>query len=159
MKKANNTFFILIPPFINLRYNKYITIWRKCSMEIEMYYNDLTIRLLGLLILSLIPSYFYLKKLVSLEKSFLKTNKFIYLLQIIFWTLFLANVFDTVPKKLPWLPNVIGFFIFEMTILIVIFISLIYLLWRLYNEKKFDVLIFFCTLILMLLFILALGMT
>ena len=127
-------------------------------MEIEMYYNNLTIRLLGLLIISLIPSYFYLKKLVSLENSFLKTNKFIYLLQIIFWTLFLTNIFDTVPKKLLWLPNVIGYFIFEMTILIVIFISLIYLLWRLYNEKKFDVVIFFCSLPLILLFILALGM-
>ena len=128
-------------------------------MKIEMYYNDLTIRLLGLLILSLIPSYFYLKKLVSLENSFLKTNKFIYLLQIMFWTLFLGDIFSTVPTKVPWLPNVIGFFIFEMTILIVIIISLIYLLWRLYNEKKFDVVIFFCSLLLMLLFILALGMT
>lgn len=127
-------------------------------MKIEMYYNDLTIRLLGLLIISIIPSYFYLKKLVSLEKSFLKTNKFIYLLQIMFWTLFLTNIFDTVPKKLPWLPNIIGYFIFEMTILIIIFISFIYLLWRLYIEKKFDFGIFFCSLLLMLLFILALGM-
>ena len=75
-----------------------------------------------------------------------------------FWTLFLGDIFSTVPTKLPWLPNVIGFFIFEMTILIVIFISLICLLWRLYNEKKFNVVIFFCSLPLMLLFILALGM-
>lgn len=122
-------------------------------MNLEAYYNDVTIRLTALITLGVLLSGLYLIYLRhSNKKLFLKQKKDIYILQFTFWGLYLGNIFGT------FLPsNYIGFFIFELILLGTILMSLTFLLWRLFSSKQFSFSIFFLTLPLMLLFIFALG--
>ena len=123
-------------------------------MKLEIYYNNLTIRLFALITLSFILSGFYLKYIKQSDtNSFLKQAKAIYSMQIVFWVLFLSNI---LAKILP--NNILGFFSFELIILSIIFISFTFLLWKLFDKNTFDFGIFFCSFPLIMLFILALGM-
>jgi len=123
-------------------------------MKLETYYNNIIIRLFSLITLSLILSGFYLKYLNNTDdKVFLKQEKFIYLLQLSFWFLFLSNFFEMI-----FPPNIISSFSFELIILTIIVISFVFLVWKLFNKQKFSFGIFIISLPLILLFILALGM-
>lgn len=152
----NPYFFILKSPLINLRYNQYILNWRKCMMDLEIYYNNLTVRLFVLITLNIILSSFYLKYLSHSNRClFLKQEQDIYLLHITYWVLFIGGFFV---KSLP--PNsssVIAYFATEFIILAIILISYTFLLWKLFNKRRFDFSIFFLTLPLMMLFLFALG--
>lgn len=126
-------------------------------MELEIYYNNLTIRLFVLITLNIILSSFYLKYLNhSNRSSLLKQEKDIYLLQITYWILFIGGFF--VKSLPPSNGNVINFFASEFIILAIIFISFTFLLWKLFNRKRFYFGIFFFTLPLIMLFLFALGM-
>ena len=155
-KSPNNIFFILKLPLIILRYNKYITNWKESIMKLEIYYNNLSIRLFVLITLNIILSSFYLKYLNhSNRSSLLKQEKDIYLLQITYWILFTGGFF--VKSLPPSNGNVIGYFASEFIILAIIFISYTFLLWKLFNKKRFDFGIFFFTLPLIMLFCFVLG--
>ena len=144
---------VLKPPVIILSYNKYITNWKESIMKLEIYYNNLSIRLFTLITLNIILSSFYLKYLNhSNRNSLLKQEKDIYLLQITYWILFIGSFFR---KSLPG--NIISFFASEFIILAIIFISFTFLLWKLFNKKRFDFGIFFFTLPLIMLFCFVLG--
>ena len=124
-------------------------------MKLEIYYNNLTIRLFALITLSFILSGFYLKYIKQSDtNSFLKQAKAIYSMQIVFWVLFLSNFLD---KILP--NNVFGSFTFELITLIIIFLTYTFLLWELLKRQKFDLGLFFFSLPLMILFIFSLGAT
>ncbi|WP_373711175.1 hypothetical protein, partial [Jeotgalibaca porci] len=61
-------------------------------MKLEIYYNNLSIRLFTLITLNIILSSFYLKYLNhSNRNSLLKQEKDIYLLQITYWILFIGS--------------------------------------------------------------------
>ena len=123
-------------------------------MPIELYYNNVPIRLLALLTLSLLVSFLYFMYLKdSNEFAFLKQEKHIYGLQIVYWILFLSNNFD---RLLP--TNYIGFFTFELITIVAIFITFIFLLWNLFTKKKLNYLLLLFSLPMVILFILALGM-
>lgn len=123
-------------------------------MNFEAYYNNLFVRLFALVILSSIVSGFYLKYLKdSDEHSFLKQKKTIYSIQIMFWILFLSNLFSII---LP--TNIFGFFAFELIILTIIFISFTFLLWELFSKKRFAFGLFVFSLPFIMLFLFALGM-
>lgn len=123
-------------------------------MNFEMYYNNIIIRLFSLIIISLTLNGFYLKHLNnSGDTAFLQQNKSIYLLQSSFWILFVTNFF-----AIMFPANVISWFLFELIILLIIVVSLTFLVWRLFNKQKFSFGIFFISLSLIVLFILALGM-
>lgn len=140
---------------ITLIYNTDSKVRRKSKMPLELYYNDITIRLVTLITLSFILNIFYLKHIIQTDnQSFFKQEKSIYSIQFVFWILFLSNLFDL------FLPNsFVGWFIFELILLTIIFISLTFLLWKLFHKKRFDFGILFFSLPLVLLFLLALGMT
>jgi hypothetical protein len=122
-------------------------------MKLEIYYNDLTIRLFTLITLNLILSGVYLKYLNHSNTSiFLKREKDIYLLQVTYWILFIGSFFV---KSSP--SNIISFFVSEFIILAIIFISFTFLLWKLFRKKRFYFGIFFFTLPLIMLFLYALG--
>lgn len=124
-------------------------------MKLEIYYNNLTIRLFALITLSFILSGFYLKYIKQSDtNSFLKQAKAIYLLQLTYWILFLSNFLD---KILP--NNVFGSFTFELITLIIIFLTYTFLLWELLKRQKFDLGLFFFSLPLIILFIYSLGAT
>lgn len=124
-------------------------------MKLEIYYNNLTIRLFALITLGLILSGFYLKYIKQSDtNSFLKQAKAIYSMQIVFWILFLSNFLD---KILP--NNVFGSFTFELITLIIIFLTYTFLLWELLKRQKFDLGLFFFSLPLIILFIYSLGAT
>jgi len=123
-------------------------------MDLDMYYYDIITRLFALVTLSLIFSGFYLKYISQPDNnSFFKQEKVVYSIQAGFWILFLSNTLATILPN-----NVIGFFAFELLILSITLISFTFLLWKFFNKKAFDFGIFFCSLPLILLFILALGM-
>src|SRR5690625_3774337 len=123
-------------------------------MDLDMYYYDIITRLFALVTLCLIFSGFYLKYISKQDNnSFFKQEKVVYSIQAGFWILFLSNTLATILPN-----NVIGFFAFELLILSIISISFTFLLWKIFNKKAFDFGIFFCSLPLILLFILALGM-
>ena len=123
-------------------------------MPIELYYNNVPIRLLALLTLSLLVSFLYFMYLKdSNEFAFIKQEKHIYGLQIVYWILFLSNTFD---RLLP--TNYIGFFTFELITIVAIFITFIFLLWNLFTKKKLNYLLLLFSLPMVILFILALGM-
>ena len=122
-------------------------------MKLEIYYNNLSIRLFTLITLNIILSSFYLKYLNhSNRNSLLKQEKDIYLLQITYWILFIGSFFR---KSLPG--NIISFFASEFIILAIIFISYTFLLWKLFNKKRFDFGIFLFTIPLIMLFCFVLG--
>lgn len=123
-------------------------------MNLEIYYNNITIRFFSLITISLLLNGFYLKHLNnSGDNAFLQQKRSIYFLQISFWILFLTNFFAIIFPV-----NVISSFLFELIILIIIVMSLTFLVWRLFNKQKFSFGIFFISLSLVVLFILALGM-
>lgn len=125
------------------------------KMNLEIYYNNVVIRLVALITVSFIVNVFYLKHIIQSDNlAFFKQEKSIYSLQFVFWMLFLTNLFDLVFPN-----NYVGWFIFELILLTIIFISFTFLLWKLFYKKIFDFGIFFFSLLLVLLFILALGMT
>ena len=109
-----------------------------------------------LITLNIILSSFYLKYLNhSNRSSLLKQEKDIYLLQLTYWILFTGGFFV---KSLPSSSgNVIGYFASEFLILSIIFISYTFLLWKLFNKKRFDFGIFFFTIPLIMLFCFVLG--
>lgn len=123
-------------------------------MNLEAYYYDINTRLFALMILGLLLSGLYLKYLnSSTQSSFLKREKNIYFMHITYWLLFLFNIFALI------LPvNIFGFFTFEFITLAIILISFTFLLWKFFKKNTFDFGIFFVSLPLIMLFILALGM-
>jgi len=122
-------------------------------LNLEIYYYNITIRLIALITLSFILSGFYLRSLShSKNKSFIRLEKSIYFLQIAFWILFLLNIFDLLLPN-----NIFGSFFFELILLTIIVFTFTFLLWRLFNKRKFDFSLFFFSLPLIMLFIFALG--
>lgn len=123
-------------------------------MNLEIYYYNLTIRLIALIILSFILNAFYLRLLNHSEnKSFIRQVKSLYFLQIAFWILFLTNIFDLLLPN-----NIFGSFFFELILITIIFCTFTFILWKLFNKQKFYFGLFFFSLPLIMLFIFALGM-
>lgn len=123
-------------------------------MNLEIYYYNITIRLIALITLSTILSGFYLRFLNrSDSQSFIKKEKSLYFLHITFWVLFFTSVFDFL---LP--ANIFGFFTFELILLTIIFFSFTFIIWNFINKRKFSFSLLFLSLPLILLFVLALGM-
>ena len=123
-------------------------------MDLEIYYYNITIRLIALIILSFILNAFYLRLLNHSEnKSFIRQVKSLYFLQIAFWILFLTNIFDLLLPN-----NIFGSFFFELILITIIFCTFTFILWKLFNKQKFYFGLFFFSLPLIMLFIFALGM-
>ena len=123
-------------------------------MNIDLYYNNLAIRLISLIVLSIVLSGVYLIYIKQTgNQSYLKHSKSIYFIQIVFWALFLSNLLGSILPN-----NVIGSYLFELILLSLIFISFTFVLWKAFKKNQLDYGIIFSTLPLIILFIVALGM-
>lgn len=123
-------------------------------MNLEMYYYNLSIRLFALIALSGAFSGLYWKYLNDAdEQSFLREEKSIYGLHFGFWLLFLSNGLAFILPS-----NVFGFFVFELIVFSIIFISMTFLLWKKVRKATFHPGVLLLSLPLFLLFVVALGM-